>query len=827
MTEIVKQNIMKVIMKDFILSEKEIMDFEFYNNKIVEEHLHPDVEIFYVLEGDVDFSCANRQYRLRQDDFLVVNTLEHHSYSASDNVLAACIHINYSQLRHYSGLDRMAILCNTVSKEHDSYDVLRRLFKKMFNCYFDKKGLGLLYLNSLYYLILNTLLRNFLLFEDDIRYLQDTGTDTQRVTKILNYIYANYKSYLSLRELSDKLFLSNAYLSKYIKKKLGMNLIEYVNNVRLFHAVHELKTTDKSIIHVALDNGFPNVSAFNKVFKSVYHITPSEFLKQEKQPLSGLSAPDSPLEGGRPAPEMAASAGKSYLSQKVREYLDNNPVYDEQELRNNYTSLVVDASARRNLTRYWMRLINIGKASDLLHSEVQEHILLLKRNLQFSHIRFWDFYADELMLNITQDREYNFVRLDRIFDFLVEHDISPYIELGFKPNLLLRNTSDYMIESEQKILFQNNREYGEFLKAMLIHFVKRYGKEITADWYFEQWNDPRLRNGEDYTPYFDTLRTAYRTIKSLSPDSKVGGAGYNRSFDGHNFAAVIELWTRQDFRPDFISLYGYPYVDDKSGTNTSSKNPSFIRDWVKEASDILHLNGLYVPQLHISEWNFSVSNRNYLHDTCFKGAFMLKTMMELLGSVHMMGYWTGSDLFSEFLDNPYLINGSGGLISHDGIKKPAFYAMDFMNRHGEYLLGSHANSMITCNLENEYFITCHNYKQPNFRYYLMAEDAVELSKTSGLFDDDSNLKILLQIKHVKNGTYQVKTRSLSPDNGSIADEWRRLGMSKNLNRQEIEYLKNICTPQITIRTVKTQDETLYLETLLKAHEIQSLHISLL
>ena len=45
---------------------------------------------------------------------------------------------------------------------------------------------------------------------------------------------------ISLNDLAQKLYLTNAYLSKYIKKRFGLSFIEYVNNVRLFHAVDEL-----------------------------------------------------------------------------------------------------------------------------------------------------------------------------------------------------------------------------------------------------------------------------------------------------------------------------------------------------------------------------------------------------------------------------------------------------------------------------------------------------------------------------------------------------------------------------------------------------------
>ena len=80
---------------------------------------------------------------------------------------------------------------------------------------------------------------------DDSRLHMEDSQDRIRIQQIQNYIQANYQSQISLNDLADRLYLSNAYLSKYVKKHLGMTFMEYLNNVRLFHAVDELLYTKK------------------------------------------------------------------------------------------------------------------------------------------------------------------------------------------------------------------------------------------------------------------------------------------------------------------------------------------------------------------------------------------------------------------------------------------------------------------------------------------------------------------------------------------------------------------------------------------------------
>ena len=104
-----------------------------------------------------------------------------------------------------------------------------------------------------------------------------------RIQQINHYIRANYNQQISLKELSEKLFLSNGYLSRFFKKNYGMNFAEYLTSIRLCHAVDELLYTNTPITTIAYNNGFAGVAAFNKAFKKNYGETPSAFRKKSKE----------------------------------------------------------------------------------------------------------------------------------------------------------------------------------------------------------------------------------------------------------------------------------------------------------------------------------------------------------------------------------------------------------------------------------------------------------------------------------------------------------------------------------------------------------------
>jgi len=187
---------------------------------------------------------------------------------------------------------------------------------------------------------------------------------------------------------------------------------------------------------------------------------------------------------------------------------------------------------------------------------------------------------------------------------------------------------------------------------------------------------------------------------------------------------VIE-WKEQSIQPDFLSFYLFPYVlikekGDKYSKRSTDKN--YVENQTKIIKETLKEIKWDVKELYVTEWNNTISNRNYTNDSCYKGSYIMKNIIDNIGEADILGYWIGSDLFSQFYDSHVLLNGGAGLISKNGIKKPACYAIEFMNRMGSSIIDKGENYIITANNHNGYYIACHNYKHFNYYYYLKPED---------------------------------------------------------------------------------------------------------
>lgn len=78
---------------------------------------------------------------------------------------------------------------------------------------------------------------------------------------------------------SEKLFLSNQYLSDLLKSLTGMTTQQHIHNYVVELAKDKLMRTNLSVGEIAYELGFEYPQSFNKLFKNKTGITPNEFRK--------------------------------------------------------------------------------------------------------------------------------------------------------------------------------------------------------------------------------------------------------------------------------------------------------------------------------------------------------------------------------------------------------------------------------------------------------------------------------------------------------------------------------------------------------------------
>lgn len=122
---------------------------------------------------------------------------------------------------------------------------------------------------------------------DDYRYEQE-------LINKLNKLMAEQKLYLqtniNLQRVAEEIGTNRTYLSKAINSELGFNFNAYINNLRVKEVIHIISENSRSALNISdLFNsaGFGNRGTFIESFKKYTGVTPSVFIENYRQIVSG------------------------------------------------------------------------------------------------------------------------------------------------------------------------------------------------------------------------------------------------------------------------------------------------------------------------------------------------------------------------------------------------------------------------------------------------------------------------------------------------------------------------------------------------------------
>ena len=590
--------------------------------------------------------------------------------------------------------------------------------------------------------------------------------------------------------------------------------MEYLNNVRLFHAVDELLYTKKNMTHIALDNGFPTSAAFTKAFRDIYGEAPSEYRRKMRE----QQEPENPEHG---LSEEESGRIKKYLIFKEQH---NEPVVKNQKV------CTVDVQQTGKLLTDCHKAICVGDAYTVLQSNVQSQLRDLQKAADIKYARMWNIFSREECYN--GKKGCNFRKIDQILDFLLENHMKPYLELWHK-EVLLNYSAEKFLKENEEIENYEVQVYEYIFREFCTHLVNRYGIDEIETWYFEYYNfsntgaTESTGMTEEEGLYYQYFATIYRILKGISPAIKVGGAGFILGYGTLGCRSILPIWKKKNLMPDFLSVYSYQYVaidDNDKRYGRKSIDIDYMRNQTEILREVIKETGFQVPELHISEWNFTISNRNVLNDSCNQGAYVLKNCIDMNGEVDLMAYWHALDSYSDYYDADNVLNGDSGMISRDGIRKPSFYAYVFMNRLLPNVIKKDENSIITTNGRDRYVIACHNFKKLSAQYVFSEEEKITVETIDNYMENDESLKLQFRLENVKDGDYLVKIHMVNKENGSAQDIWKRLQYSKNLARDEMQYLEKSAIPRMEMKNVHVEGGVLELENVLMAQEIRLLDI---
>lgn len=672
------------------------------------------------------------------------------------------------------------ILCDSVLEPNRDYQRIRTLLSSIASLYTASQSDNELTLLSLLYQFMDELYKNHYIHSPDrMPHIRQKYED--RIYSIQSYINQNYQKTVTLGMMADHLHLSPQYLSRFFRKVFQVRFNDYLNDIRIQHAAHALCHTEDSITDIALNNGFPNITIFNKYFRNYYDSSPKEYRQAHREktlvPWNGSS--------------------------------NTAPIPDEPETY--VREVFVSASKSSPFQNQFCELINAGYAQNFLHNEFREHLLEAKKLLGFTYVRLEGLVSSTIIPRLSMNHHFYFSTAAQILDFMYDNHLIPFIELG-------KNSFNYLTLSDK-----NRSAWGyctlprfhRLLEAFLNFVTERYQHSWYSQWIFELWKTPI----EPPDLYIQGYQSIEKMIHTFIPEAKFGGPGHNISQSPDVLAELFHAFQKSGIKPDFLSIH--MFMVQREITEAHYKNIVRLDEHMfhmqqKQILEQASAYGFECP-LYITEFNSSLLDNTFINASCFQSAWLCHTLLELRPVSRFIGYWLLDDIALnnvtfQSMNHPFYSNL--GLINKYGIRMPVFHAYTILNRLGTQLIEKGEDYCITCNEDKHFQILALHYCPLLPENIPETDQACSLLETYQFFQASSEKTVTIHLNAVCPGTYRITRYLLNQDHGSLLDiEIQGL---KHSSISEEKYLRKIYTPslrqkQYLSETIQPEERTIYVE----------------
>jgi AraC-like DNA-binding protein len=104
--------------------------------------------------------------------------------------------------------------------------------------------------------------------------------DSKIINDVYKYVAENFQEEVSFTKAAAVANMQKSAFCRYFKRKTKKKFTDFVNETRIMHAQKLLSETDKTMIEIAFECGFTNISYFNRQFRKYCNGTPVEYRNQ-------------------------------------------------------------------------------------------------------------------------------------------------------------------------------------------------------------------------------------------------------------------------------------------------------------------------------------------------------------------------------------------------------------------------------------------------------------------------------------------------------------------------------------------------------------------
>ncbi|MCK4401596.1 helix-turn-helix domain-containing protein [bacterium] len=283
-----------------ILSENFRFQISKNKNHSVQSHTHEFIQIVYLFKGSIEHKINNNKEILRKGDIAIIPPLIKHEIvvDAEDtetvfiNFIPSIVNPLFKthlQLLNSCQIDRNYFLplinmirkndFRKISISSKNIDYIEDLINNIYRKFNEKE--------RLYKIAVKADLLELLLIVAS-EYLSNQGKKEEEIynpimkyrdniENAINFINKNYDKEISLNKIVNESLMSTAYFSKAFKLITGKTFVQYLNDLRIYHAMSLIKVSNENITTICYKVGFNDFNHFCRTFKKIAGIKPSLF----------------------------------------------------------------------------------------------------------------------------------------------------------------------------------------------------------------------------------------------------------------------------------------------------------------------------------------------------------------------------------------------------------------------------------------------------------------------------------------------------------------------------------------------------------------------
>jgi len=247
-------------------------------------HWHPFIEILVSLYDNNEVTINFTKYVLKTNDLVIIYPGDLHSLRQSDEnafilvqfpldflMIMSEFNSNFSVLYQYH--------CIKYDPSNINADRMIFLIKELPEFYYSDSLFNEVHIYSLL-LDFFVKLGQYCVNAKKEEFSGDANTEYKSIKLMADaclYISQNCTKSLSLDDISHQIGVSKSHFSHLFKRYTNMTFIDFLTTERIKRTESLISNPKAHIIDIAFDSGFSSLSSFNRAFKKIKGISPSEF----------------------------------------------------------------------------------------------------------------------------------------------------------------------------------------------------------------------------------------------------------------------------------------------------------------------------------------------------------------------------------------------------------------------------------------------------------------------------------------------------------------------------------------------------------------------